>query len=85
MPDYPIVEPPAVVELIEGFVDDEHRDNARYDNRTLLDDSGVFSLHRAAAQIYAMGYRDGEMAQSARDRGDRRRERERSTEAAADA
>ena len=75
MPNYPI-EPAEIVQLVEDFVEREHHDNTKYDNRTPLDDSGVFSLHRLAAEVYAAGYHDGEQAERARRHGERRRERE---------
>lgn len=84
MPDYPIVEPAEIVQLVEAFVESEHRDAAKYANRTPLDDSGVFTLHRLAAEIYAAGYRDGERAESARRHGERRRERDRNAAATPD-
>ncbi len=54
-----VIEPADVAHLVDLYVDSELRDEAKYDNRTPLDGSGVFSLHRIAAEIYALGYRDG--------------------------
>jgi len=67
------VEPKAVVDLVEEFVDDEHRDAGKWANRTPLDESGVFALHRMAADIYAAGFEEGERTEEARGRGRRQR------------
>lgn len=53
------VEPLAVAQDVESYVDGEHRDAAKYSNRELLDDSGVYSLHELAARIYQRGFNDG--------------------------
>lgn len=69
------IEPLPVVELVEAYVYSELQDAKRYDNRTPLDDSGIFSLHRLAAEIYAAGYADGERAESRREGANRLRAR----------
>ncbi|WP_422758737.1 hypothetical protein [Paenarthrobacter sp. C1] len=60
------IEPLPVVELVDGYVRKALHDADAYSNVELLDESGVFSLHRVAAEIYALGFRDGEDAQSRR-------------------
>jgi len=67
------VEPKAIAELVEEFVNDEHRDAGKWENRTPLDESGVFSLHRMAADIYAAGFEEGVRVEEARQRGKRER------------
>ena len=67
------VEPQAIVALIEGFVNDEHNDDRKYTNRTPLDESGVWSLHQLAAEIYAAGFEEGVRTEEARQRGKRER------------
>ena len=70
------VEPVAVADLVERYVDQELRDAAKYDNSTPLDHSGVWSLHRLAAQIYTLGHEDGERVADARHRAHEGRKRE---------
>lgn len=53
------VEPLHVAQDVESYVDGEYRDAAKYSNRDLLDDSGVYSLHELAARIYQRGFNDG--------------------------
>lgn len=66
-------EPSAIADLVEDFVTDEYRQAAQYDNKDVLDDSGVYSLHLLAARIYAEGHAEGRRAAEARQRGERRR------------
>lgn len=54
-----LVEPFAVAQIVETFVDGEHRAAVQYSNRSPLDDSGVFDLHTLAARIYALGFNEG--------------------------
>lgn len=67
------IEPMPVVELVDNYVRRALHDADRYDNSELLDESGVFSLHRVAAEIYALGFRDGEDAESRRNDHERMR------------
>ena len=67
------VEPRAIVDLVEGFVNDEHNDDRKYTNRTPLDESGVWSLHQLAAEIYADGFAEGVRTEEGRQRGKRER------------
>jgi len=67
------VEPEEIVNLVETFVNDEHEDDLKYENRTPLDESGVWSLHQLAAEIYAAGFHAGTRTAEARDRGMRHR------------
>ncbi len=76
MPETPMPEPFEVTMLVETFVNDEHRNAQRFDNRTLLDQSGVYDLHTLAAKIYALGFKDGRVAESVRENGVRQRERD---------
>lgn len=52
------VEPPAVLELVESFLEKEYS-SAERENRLPFDDRSVHSLHLLAAQIYALGHSDG--------------------------
>lgn len=70
---YPI-EPRPVVDVVERFVDKAHADAAKFDNVELLNESQVFSLHLAAAEIYALGFADGVASAEARRQARRNRE-----------
>lgn len=72
----------AVVQLVEEYVRSELSDYGKYTNRTAFDDSGVFSLHRVAAQIYAHGFNDGERIAMEKARHEARRQRDRQEKAA---
>lgn len=79
----PRIEPAEVVDLVGWFVAKEVRDASEYDNRSLLDESGVVALHELAAKIYALGWRDGEQAEFRREQFRRtadRQERDRLAE-----
>lgn len=78
-----IVEPKAIADLVEYFVNDEHGNAEKYINRTPLDESGVWSLHQLAAKIYAAGFEEGTRTEGARWQGSRQRklEAERATSA----
>jgi len=78
------VEPKEIVGLVEGFVSDEHNDARKYSNRTPLDESGVWTLHQLAAEIYAKGFEDGVRAEEARERGTRERKFDAAAAAKAD-
>ena len=67
------VEPIRVVDLVESFVGDEYEDVRKYENRTLLDESSVWTLHQLAAEIYAAGFDEGSRTEEARQRGKRQR------------
>ena len=73
----PRIEPAEVIQAIESYVNDALRDAHKFSNSELLDDSGVWSLHALAAEIYAAGWRDGERAEANRRLGERVRNRER--------
>lgn len=64
----PFVEPVSVVQIVEHFVDREHDHAAKYENKSPLDESGVYDLHSLAARIYAEGYREGRMSELERNR-----------------
>jgi hypothetical protein len=70
------VEPLTVAEAVENYVESELRDEAKYENRKPLDESGVWSLHALAARIYAQGWADGRRAADIHARGQRNRNRE---------
>lgn len=71
-----VIEPPEVVEMVEQYVDQKLQEASMYDNRTPLDEDGVFSMHLLAARIYAAGFAAGETAQALRwSAGARRRAR----------
>lgn len=53
------VEPLAIAQEVERYVDGEFRDTEKYSNRELLDESGVYELHSLAARIYQAGFNDG--------------------------
>ena len=72
------VEPLSIAQEVERYVNDEFRDAAKYSNRELLDESGVFSLHELAARIYQTGFNDGRAVEGWR----RNEQRQRSKEAA---
>lgn len=68
---------PAVTQAVERYVGKELRDAEQYDNREPLDDSGVWSLHALAADIYAMAWEDAERVVTDREQGRCRRDRDR--------
>ena len=65
---YPPVEPEEVAELVEQYVATELGNAAKFDNCTPLDESGIYSLHRLAAELYAIGHEAGERVSDARNR-----------------
>jgi hypothetical protein len=68
-----VIEPKAIAELVEDYVSDEYADVRKFDNRALLDESGIWTLHQMAADIYAAGFRDGAFTEETCDRGKRQR------------
>lgn len=71
-----IIEPREVAEAVERYVERELADARKYDNRTPLDDEGVWSLHQLAAKVFALGFEAGEQVGEIRARGQRQRLRE---------
>lgn len=65
-----------IVEMVDEYAQSEIADAAKYANSEPLDESGIFSLHRLAARIYAHGFHDGETAAQTRALGERARFRE---------
>ena len=65
----PHIVTPEVVRLVDEYVSAELADAKKYSNSTPLDESGVFSLHRLAAEIYAHGYSDGSSVEMVRHQG----------------
>jgi hypothetical protein len=72
MAEHPI-EPLPVVHLIEEYLSHELAQCQQFENRTPLDDSGIWSLHRLAAEIYGLGFNDGEWVEAERSRQRARR------------
>lgn len=70
------VEPQDVARLVEGYAATQLDEARKYQNREPLDDSGVGSLHRLAADIYALGYEEGLRTAYTRHQGSRDRERD---------
>jgi hypothetical protein len=70
-----MIEPASVVALVETYVRQELANVARYENRQPLDESGIYSLHCLASEIYMAGIQDGEAAANARTSGRRERMR----------
>lgn len=69
-------EPLEVVQRVEDYVRSELGDSEKYSNRSPLDESGVWSLHALAAEIYALGWRDGETVATQRGNYVSQRERD---------
>jgi len=73
LPERQIVEPAEVALLVERYVDDALEKAAKYENSAPLDNSGVWDLHRLAAEIYAGGFGAGSQVQEIYERGQRHR------------
>lgn len=69
-------EPIEVVRLVEEYVRSESHAAREYSNRTPLDEPGIWDLHALAAQIYALGWRAGDLAAAERATSERLRERD---------
>ena len=69
-PDHRVM-PVQVAQLVNGYAASELADSRKYSNRQPLDDSGIFSLHRLAAEIYAAGFTAGEQVAEERHHGER--------------
>ncbi|MCX2931358.1 hypothetical protein ORI20_13825 [Mycobacterium sp. CVI_P3] len=66
--------PGEIVDLVDEYVRKQLDDAKQYDNRSPLDESGIFSLHRLASEIYAAGFEAGVRVEGARASGvDQRR------------
>lgn len=74
MPETPV--PSNVVALVEQYVHSELDNAKKYENRDPLDESGIWSLHRLASEIYAAGFNDGVRVEDERGRGQFQRFRE---------
>ncbi|WP_280185439.1 MULTISPECIES: hypothetical protein [Nocardia] len=68
------IEPRPVIDLVERYVAQELRDADQYTNRRPLDESGIWSLHQLAREVYALGVRDGIVQEEERRRRQRQRE-----------
>lgn len=53
------IEPQQVIERVEYYVRRELNDFEQYENRKPFDESGVWSLHQLARDVYALGVADG--------------------------
>lgn len=73
------IRPYEVVSAVDRYVDKAIKDAVKYENSALLDESGVYSLHLLAAEIFAMGYDQGYRTASAQQRGEVQRRRDRET------
>lgn len=62
MSDHGHPEPQQVAQMVEDYVQTSLSNAKQFSNSTPLDESGVYSLHRLAAAIYAAGWRDGHLA-----------------------
>lgn len=69
-------EPLEVAQMVEEYIRSELDDSRKYSNRSPLDESGIWSLHALAAEIYALGWREGERVASQREHQALQRERE---------
>ena len=69
--------PDRVVQAVETYIYDELASATAYENRTPLDESGIWSLHRLAASIYGMGFDAGERVEGERGRRNIQRLRDR--------
>ncbi len=74
MSEHPV--PREVVDAVEHYVSQELSDAGKYSNRTLLDEFGIWSLHRLAATIYAKGFDEGCRIEGERQRQVQRRARD---------
>lgn len=75
MSDRP-VEPLSVAQIVEQYVTDQYSDAAKYSNRKLLDESGVYDLHTLSAKIYALGFNEGRAVEDRRQSEQRFRDRD---------
>lgn len=69
--------PSEVIFAVDHYADNELSDSRKYSNSSPLDESGIFSLHRLAADIYAIGFDAGARAEVERARAAAYRERAR--------
>lgn len=59
-----------VVDLVDRYVRKALQDASTYVNSDPLDESGVYSLHLLAADIYALGFADGDRVSCLRFHGE---------------
>lgn len=76
MPEANAIEPRQVIALVEEYVRSSLDAAEKYTNSTLLDSSGVWSLHQLARDVYALGVNDGVAQEGERARQDYMRERD---------
>ncbi|OWL95541.1 hypothetical protein B7435_30100 [Mycolicibacterium peregrinum] len=67
--------PTEVTQAVEEYVFSEHFARDNKEDRSPLDESGIWELHRVAARIYAMGFEGGTRVQAQRSRADLQRAR----------
>ncbi|AHH20806.1 hypothetical protein NONO_c60300 [Nocardia nova SH22a] len=70
------IEPSEVIQAVESYVGRELRDAAQYSNREPFDQSGIWSLHQLARDIYARGVDDGTRQEAERQRHQQNRDRQ---------
>lgn len=75
--DQPRVEPSDVVEAVEQWITHALNASAKYSNHELLGADDAFTLHRLAAEVYAIGWEHGERAEARRQSAQRYRDRDR--------
>lgn len=68
-----------VVDSVERYVDSELDQAKKYDNRTPLDESGVYTLHQLVARVYQAGWDAGAMGQMHKESRLRQRIRDEAT------
>ena len=76
---------PDVVNQVDEYIRTETDQVQKYDNRAPFDESGIFSLHLLAAQIFAKGYELGQLSAEARHHGQYQRRRDAEIAAASEA
>jgi hypothetical protein len=74
-----------LVTAVDDYVSLELAHADKYPNRSPLDESGVWSLHRLVERAYASGFQDGVHAEDARQRAIATRIREKADRDAAKA
>lgn len=61
--------PTYVIQEVNEYLRSERAAVEQYDNRELLDDSGMWNLHALARMIYAHGWTEGHLAATEERRG----------------
>lgn len=66
-----------IVDEVDQYIYRELSDSLKYQNRSLLDESGIASLHQLVAKVYAQGFHDGCSVQYHRNAASRLRQEQR--------